>query len=501
MKKHRLLYNPTFLILSLVAINIVSCVLFVRLDLTRNKKYSLSPVSKNMLGRIHEEITVNLYLSSDLSPDKIKLSKEFKNLLKEYKALSNNALTINTIIPDSREKELQAIQNGIEPFSQELTERDMVKIQRVYFGATVQIGDKKGVIPYISSHTPLEYEMTRILKDACDTVKPKVGFIQGHQEIAPPLLSQVIHELYLIAIADTVSLRQDSVLNQYKVLCVVGPKDSYSSQDIETLKQYLRQGGRMFIALNHAVGQIKNNQSNGFINRVGLEDMLEEFGLKIKYDFVVDRRCGSIVVQQELGFIPLQTRIDFPYFPIIQNFSSHLITKGLNAISLQFASSMENVSTASPYRFTPLAKSSNISGIQEVPVFFNLMKTWTTKHDFNHPNNIVAALLTNEEDNSALVVISDADFMVNNSYDLLHHDNINFAINSIEWLTDDSGLIKLRNKFIDNQVLKPIDDTTRTMLKYLNFSLPIIIILLIALYHYRSYKTKRLRRSRPKYID
>lgn len=499
--KTKLLYNPIYLILSLVAINIISCILFFRIDLTKTKKYSLSPVSKNILAKINEEIHVNLYLSQDLSPDKIKLSKEFRNLLKEYKALSNKPFNIKTIIPDNPEKEMQAIQARIKPFSQEITERDMVKIQRVYFGATVQIGDKKAVIPYISQHTPLEYEVTRILKDACDTVKPKIAFVQGHQEIAPSLLSQVMHELYSIAIVNTTNIATDTALNRNKVLCIVGPQNTYSPQDINKLKEYLRQGGRLFIALNHAVGKIGHNQSNGFINRVGVEDMLEEFGLKIKYDFVVDRRCGSILIQQELGFIPFETRIDFPYFPIIQNFSSHLITKGLNALSLQFASSIENVPSSTSYQFTPLAKTSNISGTQEVPVFFNLMKTWTTKHDFNHPNNPVAALLTNEDDNSAIVVITDADFMINSSYDLLHHDNINFAVNSIEWLTDDSGLIKLRNKFIANQVLKPIDDTTRTFLKYLNFFLPIVIILLIALYNYRTYKLKRLRRSQPGYID
>lgn len=499
--KSKLLYNPSYLILSLVAINAISCLLFFRIDLTQTKKYSLSPVSKNILAKIDEDITVNLYLSDDLSQDRIKLSKEFKNLLKEYKALSNKNFSINTIIPDNQEKEMEAIQAHIKPFSQEITERDMVKIQRVYFGATIQIGNKKSVIPYISQHTPLEYEITRILKDACDTIKPRVGFIQGHQEIAFPLLSQIIHELSAIAMVNTIKLEADSTINKYKVLCIIGPQNSYSPQDLRMLKDYLQQGGRLFIALNHAVGKINNNQSNGYINRVGLEDMLEEFGLKIKYDFVVDRRCGSILIQQELGYIPFETRIDFPYFPIIQNFSSHLITKGLNALSLQFASSMENVPTSSTYKYLSLARTSNISGIQEVPVFFNLMKTWTTKHDFNHPNNTVAALLTNDDDNSAIVVITDADFMVNNTYDLLHHDNINFAVNSIEWLTDDSGLIKLRNKFIVNQVLQPIDDSTRTALKYLNFFLPILIILLIALYNYNTYKLKRLRRSQPGYID
>lgn len=498
--KRTLLYNPTYLILSLILINILSCFLFLRLDLTSNKKYSLSTVSKTTLQQLNQDITVTLYLSDNLTPDRFKLARDFRNLLKEYKTLSKRPFTIRTITPDTREKEMQAFQDGIKPFSQEITERDMVKIQRVYFGATIQIGQQKTVIPYINQHTPMEYEITKILKEACDTVKPRVAFLRGHHEIALDSLSQIIHELLPIAIIDTLRLGQQPT-RDYNVLCIIGPKDTYTTPDLDTLRAYLRQGGRLFIALNHAVGQIGYNQNNGYINRVGIENMLEQLGLKIRYDFVVDRRCGSIIIQQDMGGIPLETRIDFPYIPVIQNFSSHPITKGLNAISLQFASSIENVPTTSAYQFTSLAKTSNISGLQDVPVFFNLMKTWTTKHDFNHPNNTIAALLTNDDDNSAIVTITNANFIINNRYNLLHHDNINFALNAIEWLTDDSGLIKLRNKFIESQTLRPIDDGTRRFLKYLNFLSPILIILLIALYNYRAYKNKRLRRSQPGYID
>lgn len=163
--------------------------------------------------------------------------------------------------------------------------------------------------------------------------------------------------------------------------------------------------------MNHAVGQIGHNQNTGFINQVGIEEMLENFGLKIEYDFIVDRSCGTITIKQnQFRHITI-----FPYIPIIRNFSKHIITKGLNAIVLQFASSIKNVKTTHPYVFTSLAKSSSISGVEEIPVFFNLMKTWT-KHDFNHPNNTVAALLTNEDNNSAIVVITDADFMQNDIY-------------------------------------------------------------------------------------
>ena len=102
--KKKLIYNPTYLILSLIAVNIISYFLFIRIDLTSNKKYSLSPVSKTMIKKIDKDISVTLFMSEGLTPDKIKLGREFRHLLKEYKTISNKAFTINTIIPDWQQK-------------------------------------------------------------------------------------------------------------------------------------------------------------------------------------------------------------------------------------------------------------------------------------------------------------------------------------------------------------------------------------------------------------
>ena len=54
--KNKFIYNPTFLILSLIAVNIVSYFVFARIDLTSNKKYSLSPVSKNMIKKVDKDL-------------------------------------------------------------------------------------------------------------------------------------------------------------------------------------------------------------------------------------------------------------------------------------------------------------------------------------------------------------------------------------------------------------------------------------------------------------
>lgn len=101
------------------------------------------------------------------------------------------------------------------------------------------------------------------------------------------------------------------------------------------------------------------------------------------------------------------------------------------------------------------------------------------------------------------MTITDADFLINDIGIYAHPlrtDNINFAVNSIEWLGDNSGLIKLRNKFTTFASLEPIDDYTKSFLKYFNFLLPLLITLIAAAIRFHTKRIKRINRSRPGYI-
>ena len=497
----RILQNSIYLLITILAINILSYFLFFRLDFTMNKRYSLSKVSKNIVKKNTLPVTVDFYITEDLPQDIKKLAKEFQSMLKEYKSLSNVSFTVNTINPNTSEKEFKANRTGIQPLYKEIRERDLEKIQKIYIGAMIRVGNSKTVLPQINYNTPIEYELTRILKQASDTLKPSIGFVHGHGEATINHMPQLIHELSHLTDLSIVDLNAATPpLSQFNVLCIIDPKDTYSAFEIEQLNKYLDQGGRLIIALNHAIGQLSGERNSGFINRTGIEDMLEKKGLKVKYDFVVDNNCGTIALNQHYGFIQFQSNVSFPYLPIITNFSKHTITYGLNSMLLAFASSIEQVKTQSTYIFTPLAMTSSISGIQQAPVFFNFQKQWT-KNDFNHPHNIVAALLTNNDNNSAIVTITDADFISNEIVTGGHTDNINFAINSIEWLADNSGLIKLRNKFTTFSALEPTGDSVREFLKYLNFLTPIILIAFTALIHFRRKQKKRINRSHPGYVD
>lgn len=485
--------HTAWLVAALLVANLLSCLLFFRLDFTASKRYSLSPVSRQITENLSCPVTVDFYVTEDLPQDIQKLAKEFSALLKEYQSLSNAGFTVNIIHPDTRAKELAATAAGIEPVYTEIRERDMEKIQRIFIGAVFRTGKCTEVIPHINFATPMEYEITRILKQAVHTSKPTVGFVRGHDEFAFRMMPQLINELSHLYHLKKVNLNASGALDSLDVLCIVAPKNNYSAREIERLEQYLDAGGKLFIALNHAIAQLDERKS-GFINRTGIEDLLEGKGLKIKYDFVVDNNCGTIAIRQQYGLMNFRSDVSFPYVPIVTKFGKHAITQGLNSLLLPFASSIEQQRSSGGYAFTPLARTSSISGVQQAPIFFDLQKQWA-RGDFNHPNNIVAALLAHRNNNSAIVAVSNANFISDEIVTSGPTDNIRFAVNSIEWLADNSGLIRLRNKFTTFSFLEPVDEHYRKFLKYLNFLLPIGIVLLVGIIQYRYKKYKRDKRS------
>ncbi|MGL5682881.1 MAG: GldG family protein [Marinifilaceae bacterium] len=491
-------------LLCVLLLNITSILLFKRGDFSANQRFSLSKGSKFVIETINKPIIVDVYISNNVPHSYKKLAQEFINMVKEYKSLSSSPFKINVINVDSEEARDIAICEGIKPIHLEFREGDMELIQQIYLGATFQIGARHEVIPEITPHTAIEYEVTKLLKKELNKHKPKVGFVIGHNECSITRMPQFVKELSTLSEISLVKLDNQRQLDTLDVLCIIDPRTRYTYEEIQLLERYLDRGGRMFVALNHAVGQVTENRNNGFINRVGIEDMLERYGLKINYDFVVDNNCGTVSYKQlNNDYFNFQNNVSFPYLPIITNFSNHIITYGLNSILLTYASSIKQIRSTSTYMFTPLATSSAISGIEQAPVFFNIHKNWH-KRDFNKPGNIVAALLTNDDNGSAIVTITDADFIINDHGIYEHplgNDNVNFALNSIEWLSDNSGLIELRNKFTTIPLLKTTDTIQRRSIKYANFAFPLVIVFGIALIRLQKQRRKRDYRSRPGYID
>jgi ABC-type uncharacterized transport system involved in gliding motility auxiliary subunit len=192
------------------------------------------------------------------------------------------------------------------------------------------------------------------------------------------------------------------------------------------------------------------------------------------------------------------TQISFPYLPRIKDFEDHPITKGLEEVMLQFASPI-NFTGDTTLTFTPIAVSSDKSGTQSAPVFFDINKKWQ-ESDFPLSELTVGAVLEgpiNGNPNSKIVLISDGDFAVNGEGQRpqqLAADNVSLFVNSIDWLSDETGLIDLRTKSVTSRPLDPVEDSKKAMIKWVNFLLPIILIILYGII--RTQIRKRIKNKR-----
>lgn len=159
------------------------------------------------------------------------------------------------------------------------------------------------------------------------------------------------------------------------------------------------------------------------------------------------------------------TNVSFPYIPIITNFADHPITKGIENVIFKFASSIDFTGDTS-LNFVPLAMTSEKSGTQNPPLYFDINKKWTNA-SFPLSKLNVAALLEGKivgNNQSKIILVGDGDFPVNGegqNAKQIQEDNVNLMVNSIDWLSDDTGLIDLRTKGITSRPLDQISDTKK----------------------------------------
>jgi ABC-type uncharacterized transport system involved in gliding motility auxiliary subunit len=104
---------------------------------------------------------------------------------------------------------------------------------------------------------------------------------------------------------------------------------------------------------------------------------------------------------------------------------------------------------------------------------------------------------------SRMIIISDGDFPVNGEGQQARQipgDNLNLLVNSIDWLSHDTGLIDLRTKEVSSRPIDQMEDGKKAFLKYLNFLLPIILIIGTGVVRYQSRRNLRIRRMNENYI-
>ena len=490
---------PYFLVVAgiLILLNILANRFFFRIDLTEDNRYTLSEATKNILKELAEPVTISAYFSEGLPPNIDQTRIDFKEMLSEYANRSHGKILYEFINPNKDPKiEQEAMQSGIQPVMINVREKDQSVQKKAYLGAILKYGEKTEVIPFIQPGSAMEYSLSSSLKKLTVAEKKLVGFIQGHGEPGISSMPQAMQALNVLNEAEGVNLTDSTYLARYTTLVLMAPTDSIPEKHFKMLDDYLAQGGKMVIGINRVSGDFQ--QSMGLEVNTGLETWLAGKNIQVEKVFIVDAKCGSVNVVQQQGSFSISSQISFPYLPVFTNFAKHPVTTGLETVVMQFASPV-NYTGDSTLHFTPLVSSSEKSGTQSVPLYFNIQKKWGND-DFPMKDIVVAGLLEGKiagPKEAKMIVIGDGDFAVNGQGQQAQQqspDNINLLVNSVDWLSDDTGLIQLRTRGVTSRLLDQIEDGKKSFLKWLNVLLPVLLIIVYGII--RSQRNRLIREKR-----
>jgi len=526
---------------------------FFRLDLTEEKRYTLSPTTANLLAETTEEIYVELYLDGDLPPGFIRLRKAIIETLDEFKYQSGSGLTYRIIDPNQTSSErarnefIQKLaEKGIPPTDVFATENARQVQRRVFPGAIVSYRGEELGVNFLKggrmgsaeetlnqSIEGVEYELAVAIQQLSRPAKKRIGIVQGHSEwdsLDIAGLTGLLKDRYDVF---RMRLSDRPKVIGFDALIVAGSKNKFSELDKYKLDQFLMSGGKLLFFLNSLyvnMDSATNAEQNNFAVAVdlNLDDMLFKYGVRINYNYIQDINSGFYpIVTGNFGDRPDIRLMPWPFYPVINNFANHPTVRNLDAVWTRFVSSIDTVKAEGISKY-PLLMTSPYTRVIAAPaqVRINDVRDLTPS-DFRSGTKAVGYLLEGSfsslyknrflpdmADNSdfradgfpsQVLVVSDGDFVRNEKstrtdqafpvgfdpYDNQQFANGDFVINVLQHMLDEQQLILARNKTVQ---IRPLDrvkaEQEKTRWQILNITLPLVFVLFFGLIWQLFYRAK-----------
>lgn len=486
----------------IILVNILGSKFSLRLDLTEDKRYTLSSATEDLLVNLPEPVTITAFFSGNLPPQLDNIRRDFRDMLVEYSQASDGMVVYEFIDPlKENGGERKAQQAGIMQMQVQVREKDQVKAQIAYMGAAISMGEQTEVLPVIQSAQGMEYDLTSSIKKLSVVDKPVVGFITGHGEAGIEKIRQAAKDLSVLYFLQDVELNDtvNELLN-YNTVAILGPRDSIPQIQLDQISEFVARGGKLLVGIDRVDADLQSGYPRGMAINTGLESWLDQLGVTVNNNFVIDASAVTIMATRQQGPFTIQQPILFPYIPRVVNFGEHPVAGGLEQLVLNFTSSIDFTGD-SGVNYTPFLYSSEKSATLPASMFIDASKQWS-ENDFPLKNLTLGAAIEGDILGSPtrMVVIADGGFPVAEGQQNINPDNVNLLVNAIDWLSDDTGLIALRTQGATARPLDELDDGRRAFLKYLNFLLPILIAIAYGIFRGQRNRMLRIKRMEVGYV-
>ncbi|MFT5723020.1 MAG: ABC-2 type transport system permease protein [Bacteroidia bacterium] len=442
-QKH--LWQFLILIATIAVLNILSDMFYSRFDLTKEKRYTLSETTHQLVGKLNEPLYIQIFLDGEFPQEYRRLKNATQDLLSEYQHISkgNIIYRFEDLLTDKPIKEKDDILKQLDGKG--------VQITRPEIGQDEATSEKfiipAGLVNYKGKEYPLnllkrefgqpleqdingsiellEYEIGNIIRKCVVDREIKIAFTTGHAELEPVYVADItksLSELYTVEnininLTDTACTKQflaeisanpddagkillTGVMNQmsaYNALIIAKPRISFLDEELFLLDQYVMNGGKLVWLAEPLIAEMDSVAKYGTINtadyNLNVNNLLFKYGVRINPTLIQDLNCHGIPVlangaSGQPGFMP------WLFYPIFAPQGEHPIVRNMASVWGRFAAGIDTLPSPD-LKKTVLLQSSGTSRIAKNPVSVSLelLGLKPTPEMFRHPDNIAAVLI------------------------------------------------------------------------------------------------------------
>jgi ABC-2 type transport system permease protein len=394
----------------------------LRLDLTEDRRYTLSEPTRRVLDGIKNDIYIQVYLDGDMPIPFKRLRKSVQDMLEEFRIESDRHISYDFINPadagnaQQREARYMAlIDKGLNPFKIIDSDEEGGSSQKIIIpGMIVNYNGVEIPLDFLKKNETasseqnilhsvegLEYEMIQTIATITSDTIYKVAFLEGQGELQEIEVADITKSLakYFTIDRGSINSRQ-GVLDHYAAIIVAGPTAGFSEPDKLVIDQYIMNGGKVLwifeeVAVN-SDSLAKNGETVGLYYPLNIEDQLFRYGARINPELVQDMDCMVIPLTVMTG--PENKQIvpaPWLYYPRLYPKNDHPITRNLNKVKGMFVNTIDTVGLDPAIKKTVLLSTSEFSRTISPPMRISLREAELTlsEKDFGKSHIPVAVLL------------------------------------------------------------------------------------------------------------
>jgi ABC-2 type transport system permease protein len=423
--------SQSFITLALVVvialiINVLANFFNSHIDLTEEKRFSLTEPTKRQLRDLNDVVFVRCLLGSKLPAGFKRLQTETRKMLEDFKSLNGNIdfkFEDPSVGGSEQERKNQFetfAKDGLVPMRLRLVNDDAKTEQYIFPYCEFNYHNEKVVVKLLENDVPnmnpelalnnsialLEYKFSNAIQKLQSDRKPNIVFIEGHSELKPEETADL--EQSLRAFYNVGRINLDSIAaipfgikeSQVDILVIAKPKTAFSEKHKFQIDQYIMQGGKVMWLIDRLNADLAGMMQTGEMlpndYPLNIEDQLFKYGCRIQPNMVLDLEATKIKLKVgKMGDNQQFDDFKWWYFPIVAPSSNHPIVKSLDRVWLQFPSTVETIKTKTEVQKTVLLASSKYSRTQFTPtrLNFEILRYPEDKTKFDKGNQPLAVML------------------------------------------------------------------------------------------------------------